>query len=462
MKDEIIGTAAGAVAKAALVGQVNQLQLAVQEVDGKVTAVGQQVNGLVALYSAEHAGAQDWNAGDETSFAGTITTLSVIATGDYALSERVENAEASVGETQAMVQQASQAVVDMVGRISASWSLELQIAANGQYYAAGIGIENQPDGSFQTDPVPGRSLGPDQPSERPGDHAVRDPGWADVHQPGADRHADVTVSLYSQATRMGCSSPMSDSSGTGRVAESRMDLPEGRAAWQNSLQKGENMIIGFCPLEAAWGNWADWAAVVVGLVAAVGTIWVATAAHRTALAVKNIAAEQHKEAKRTKAAMLDMVQRVLAVELAVLPGKLQGVINTLDRAAPSEEGLGIAVSDWEWIANELRQTFLPSSEESLGSLHLLEDDLGGKIADLIGFGRTVTDLAIRFDARVVRPEGATTLLLRNDGPEHFGSLRNHVNEMLRQSLVIAPHFAKVATQKTVDYGVVRAAVGSGQ
>ncbi|HFF5960583.1 TPA: host specificity protein J [Stenotrophomonas maltophilia] len=142
-----------AVAEAgALVGQVNQLQLDVIEVDGKVTAVGQQVNGLVAQYSAEHAGDEDWNAGDETSFAGTVTTLSVIATGDYALSERVENTEASVGETQAMVQQTSQALVDVNGKISASWNLKLQIAANGQYYVAGmgIGIENQPDGSYQS------------------------------------------------------------------------------------------------------------------------------------------------------------------------------------------------------------------------------------------------------------------------------------------------------------------------
>ena len=40
----------------------------------------------------------------------------------------------------------------MDGRISASWSLKLQVAANGQYYAAGmgIGIENQPDGSYQS------------------------------------------------------------------------------------------------------------------------------------------------------------------------------------------------------------------------------------------------------------------------------------------------------------------------
>lgn len=142
-----------AVAQAgALVGRVDQLELDVTEVDGKVTAVGQQVNGLVAQYSAEHAGDEDWNAGEETSFAGTITTLSVIATGDYALSRRIDTTEASVGQTNALVQQTSQAVIDMNGRISASWTLKLQVAANGRYYAAGmgIGIENQPDGSYQS------------------------------------------------------------------------------------------------------------------------------------------------------------------------------------------------------------------------------------------------------------------------------------------------------------------------
>ena len=142
-----------AVAEAgALAGRIDQLELDVTEIDGKVTAVGNRVDGLVAQYSAEHAGDEDWNAGDEDSFAGTITTLTVIASGDYALGRRVENTEASVGETQAMVQQASQALVDVDGRISASWNLKLQIAANGQYYAAGmgIGIENQPDGSYQS------------------------------------------------------------------------------------------------------------------------------------------------------------------------------------------------------------------------------------------------------------------------------------------------------------------------
>ncbi|HFF6190240.1 TPA: host specificity protein J [Stenotrophomonas maltophilia] len=142
-----------AVAEAgALAGRLDQLELDVTEIDGKVTAVGNRVDGLVAQYSAEHAGDEDWNAGDEDSFAGTITTLTVIASGDYALGRRVDSTEASVGETKAMVQATSQALVDLDGQISASYSLKLQIAANGQYYAAGmgIGIENQPDGSYQS------------------------------------------------------------------------------------------------------------------------------------------------------------------------------------------------------------------------------------------------------------------------------------------------------------------------
>lgn len=142
-----------AVAEAgALVGRIDQLELDVTEIDGKVTAVGNRVDGLVAQYSAEHAGDEDWNAGDEDSFAGTITTLTVIASGDYSLGRRVDNTEASVGETQALVQATSQALVDVNGKISASYSVKLQITADGKYYMAGmgLGIENQPDGSYQS------------------------------------------------------------------------------------------------------------------------------------------------------------------------------------------------------------------------------------------------------------------------------------------------------------------------
>lgn len=81
-----------------------------------------------------------------------MSVQAVAAMDDYAMAKRTDTVEAKVGDTQAIVQQTSQAVVDMDGKISASWNLKLQIAANGQYYAAGmgIGIENQPDGSYRS------------------------------------------------------------------------------------------------------------------------------------------------------------------------------------------------------------------------------------------------------------------------------------------------------------------------
>ncbi|MGS1280230.1 host specificity protein J [Stenotrophomonas maltophilia] len=142
-----------AVAEAgALAGRIDQLELDVTEIDGKVTAVGNRVDGLVAQYSAEHAGDEDWNAGDEDSFAGTVTTLTVIASGDYALGRRVDTTEAAVGETRSMVQATSQAIVDVDGRISATYTLRAQVTADGRIYAAGmgLGVEQQPDGSYQS------------------------------------------------------------------------------------------------------------------------------------------------------------------------------------------------------------------------------------------------------------------------------------------------------------------------
>ncbi len=136
----------------AVVGRVNTLELQVNDPETGLQAVGQKTDGLFAQLDVQAAGDSDWGAGDETVFAGTLTVQTVIAEGDYAQAKRTDTVEARVGETQAMVQQTSQALVDLNGRISASWTLKLQVAANGQYYAAGmgLGIENQPDGSYQS------------------------------------------------------------------------------------------------------------------------------------------------------------------------------------------------------------------------------------------------------------------------------------------------------------------------
>lgn len=136
----------------AIVGRVDQLELDVSEIDGELTAQGQKVDGLFASIDTQFAGDEDSYTADTDVFAGTTTIQTVIATQDYALSRRIETVQADVGDVSASVQETAQALVDLDGQISASWTLKLQIAANGQYYAAGmgVGIENQPDGSFQS------------------------------------------------------------------------------------------------------------------------------------------------------------------------------------------------------------------------------------------------------------------------------------------------------------------------
>lgn len=136
----------------ALVGRMDRVEMDIGELDGKVIAQGQKIDGVFAQVDARGAGDLDGGAGDTNAYAGSYSIQAVAAMDDYAQSKRTDTVEAKVGETQAMVQQTSQALVDINGKISASWNLKLQIAANGQYYAAGmgIGIENQPDGSYQS------------------------------------------------------------------------------------------------------------------------------------------------------------------------------------------------------------------------------------------------------------------------------------------------------------------------
>lgn len=136
----------------ALVGRMDRVEMDIGELDGKVTAQGQKIDGIFAQVDVQGAGDGDWGAGDTTSYAGSWSIQAVSASADYAAAKRTDTVEARVDETQAIVQETAQTVVDLNGKVSASWSLKLQISADGQYYAAGmgIGIENQPDGSYQS------------------------------------------------------------------------------------------------------------------------------------------------------------------------------------------------------------------------------------------------------------------------------------------------------------------------
>ncbi|PZT05438.1 host specificity protein J [Stenotrophomonas maltophilia] len=141
----------------AIVGRVDTLEMEVNDPDTGLQAIGLKTDGLFAQLDVQAAGDSDWGAGDETVFAGSVTIQTVIAEGDRALAQRVDTVEASIGDVdlggiQASVQQVSQAVVDLNGKIIATYTVRAQITSAGQIYMAGmgLGVEQQPDGSYQS------------------------------------------------------------------------------------------------------------------------------------------------------------------------------------------------------------------------------------------------------------------------------------------------------------------------
>ncbi|MBY8958383.1 DUF1983 domain-containing protein [Pseudomonas sp. MIS38] len=64
----------------------------------------------------------------------------VRATQDQAQVTATETLQATVGDNTAIVQQVSQAQANTDGKLSTMWSVKMQVTANGQYVAAGIGL----------------------------------------------------------------------------------------------------------------------------------------------------------------------------------------------------------------------------------------------------------------------------------------------------------------------------------
>ncbi|MGO4701711.1 host specificity protein J [Dyella sp. 2RAB6] len=116
------------------------------------TELGQQILEGVDLATSDMAGdAGEW-AGDSAHFAGTWTLLDAVQDGDRSMAKRVDLVQATVDNTSAAVQQTSQAVVDLNGKVSATWTVKCQVSSDGRIYGAGmgLGVEQQPDGSYQS------------------------------------------------------------------------------------------------------------------------------------------------------------------------------------------------------------------------------------------------------------------------------------------------------------------------
>lgn len=168
----------------AIVGRVDQLELDVTDINGELTAQGQIVDGLFAQIDTQFTGETDDFTVEPDSYAGTVTIQTVIATEDYALSRRIEQVnagfadvaasvqsesvarasadealaqqinttQASLGETQATVATQQTSLVNLNGKVTATYTIRAQVASGGQIYTSGmgLGVEQQPDGTYQS------------------------------------------------------------------------------------------------------------------------------------------------------------------------------------------------------------------------------------------------------------------------------------------------------------------------
>jgi predicted phage tail protein len=73
--------------------------------------------------------------------AANITELEqVVATNESATATKIDQLNVSVGQNSAAIQQTSTAYADTAGKLNTMWSVKMQVAADGKYIAAGIGL----------------------------------------------------------------------------------------------------------------------------------------------------------------------------------------------------------------------------------------------------------------------------------------------------------------------------------
>lgn len=207
------------------------------------------------------------------------------------------------------------------------------------------------------------------------------------------------------------------------------------------------MAIEICPLAADVGNWADWAAVVVGIGAAIATTVVAVFAHRTskrateiAEEATKIAAQQHKETVGHRQGTAAILHSLLSVELSNLPAKLAAALHTMRKADLCGPGLIADRTELKWVLTELQESFMPTAESVQDKLHNFEGKVGHDIADLIGQRRAISDLCRRFYGRIVWNSIDAEVVLEPAAKDLFVAIRDGVRAMLKDSLETAPFF----------------------
>jgi predicted phage tail protein len=124
----------------AVVGQISTINQKIEVIDEQLVAQSEKLDGVYLSVNPALAGDTEGFAGSNEVFVGVWTQYSAMLEGDVATGKLVQNVEASVNDTNANVQTVSKAVASLDERASAMWAVRLEVNAQGQYVAAGIGL----------------------------------------------------------------------------------------------------------------------------------------------------------------------------------------------------------------------------------------------------------------------------------------------------------------------------------
>lgn len=132
----------------ALAAQVSQNTLEIEQQGDQLSAQAIKLDGVYVQVNPALAGDTEGFAGSDQVYVGVWSEQSARLEDGVATAKRVDTVQAEVNKNSATVQTVSQSVATLDGKVSTSWSVKMQVTANGQYVAAGIGlgIENGPAG----------------------------------------------------------------------------------------------------------------------------------------------------------------------------------------------------------------------------------------------------------------------------------------------------------------------------
>ena len=157
---------------AAMALEISQNKAAIEEVDGKVTATAERLEGVYALVKSDSAGSEQGSAGDDTASAGAWSLMSAIAERDFAQSQRTDIVEANVaanaasittvqtamatdkaataeeiktlkavaGDNSAAIQIVSKAQATTDGKVSSMTTIKAETTSNGKKVMAGLSL----------------------------------------------------------------------------------------------------------------------------------------------------------------------------------------------------------------------------------------------------------------------------------------------------------------------------------